>query len=128
MAARGRRNTACRTTTPMAVTPRTIRPTLIRSAPSGKKRRAAEAALFCNALLLLSGQGVAVVADVVVGGLHVGLLRGQKLTDGERQVVLERLFVGVLGDVLALLGGGEQLVIAAGAKVRFEVAPHTMHG
>ena len=65
--------------------------------------------------------------DEVVRGLDVGGLVGQEFTDGEREFLVERVGVGLLGDVLALLGRLQQAVIAA-AELVLEFTPAAMKG
>jgi hypothetical protein len=63
---------------------------------------------------------------VVMRGENVCLLFGDELTDGEREVLVERVGVGLFGFVLALLGCFEEGVVAA-SELRFEISPYTMY-
>jgi len=70
---------------------------------------------------------VAGAFDVVVGGEDVGLLGGEELMDGQREVLFEGVLVGSFGDIFSLLGGFEQGVIAADDP-SFQIAPDSMDG
>ena len=58
----------------------------------------------------------------VVRGEDLLLLLDEEFADGEREIVLEGLRIGLFGLVFALLGGLEEAVIT-GAELGFEVAP-----
>jgi hypothetical protein len=62
---------------------------------------------------LLRCEGVAVASHVVVSGKDMGLLFCQKLTDGKRKILIQRVFISIFGFVFALFGGLEKCVISA---------------
>ncbi len=71
---------------------------------------------------LLGDSGVAAGFDEAVGGEDLLLLLDEEFADGEGELVIEGLLIGLLGFVLAIFGGLEEAVIAA-AELGFEVAP-----
>ena len=64
---------------------------------------------------------------VVVGGEDVRLLLCDQLANGQRQILVEGVGVGLLGLVFTLLGGLEEGVVAA-AELGLEVSPDAMEG
>ena len=76
---------------------------------------------------LLGHGGVATGFDEIVRGEHVCLLFDEEFADRQRKLMIEGLFVGLLGFILALFGGFEQAVIA-GAELCFEISPGAMNG
>ncbi len=65
--------------------------------------------------------------DIVMRGKDVGLLLGEKLPNGQGQLLFERVLIGLFGLIFALLRGFEKGVVAA-TQLRFQVSPDAMDG
>lgn len=77
---------------------------------------------------------VAALLDATQRGLHevvsfldVRGLRGEHLAQGQRKRCLDGVIVDLSGRIFALLGGGEQSVIAP-AQLEFQSGPGAVHG